>query len=73
MNERATTLRHPYTISESRSVAETQAMDPYHRDIMKFLLAEIERLALECRAREVIMSHMKVLGEAVAVYERAST
>ena len=46
-------------------------MDPYHRDIMKFLLAEIERLALECRAREVIMSHMKVLGEAVAVYERA--
>ena len=48
----------PYTISEVRKVIAEHKMDPYHRDIMKFLLEQIAaereacaRLA-ECRIED---------------------
>jgi hypothetical protein len=36
---------HPYTINEARLVTEQHKhMDPYHRDLMRWLIAEVEVL-----------------------------
>ncbi|GEM_PF-4670208 len=34
----------PYTLEEARKVVETQSMDEYHREIMCWLIYEVERL-----------------------------
>ena len=40
----------PYTLSEARHVAETHAdMDEYHREIMCWLIYEVERLKKEVK------------------------
>ena len=39
----------PYSINEARLVAENQSMDEYHREIMCWLIYEVERLEKEVR------------------------
>lgn len=40
----------PLTLSEAKAVARTHAMDPYHRDVLRFLIAEVERFTRSTNA-----------------------
>ena len=53
--ERDYGARHPYTLSEAKKVLEKHVMDPYHRDLMQWLVDQLdthraERLHLETKA-----------------------
>ena len=54
----ATTAMAGNALSKSiiTKIAEGQALDPHHRDIMKFLLSEIEREADDRLQRETLPS-----------------
>lgn len=58
----------PYTAAEIRVVIATHAMDPYHRDLLRFLLDELE--SSETDIRKKLHMKSKWLGESEAAREK---
>lgn len=42
----------PYSVTEACLVVKDHAMDPYHRELMQFLIAEIARLSTLLEEKE---------------------